>query len=108
VPEGAGGSGGLGAAPSAVAVSQRIRKLPVRGCRPPEPPDLLPASLGRRQSGEPTAASAAERYVDPAAYIAGWGSGRQIRLLSGSLVGAPPVFERAVIRQSAELDHTVV
>jgi hypothetical protein len=108
VPEGAGGSRGPGAAPIATPVSQRSRKLPVRGCRPPEPPELLPASLGGRQSGESTAGSAAERYLDPAAYTAGRGFGRQVRLLSGSPVGAPPVFEPAVSRQSAGLGHTVV
>jgi hypothetical protein len=108
VPEGAGGSGGPRAAPIAAPVSQRSRKLPVRGSRPLELPDLLPASLGGRQSGEPMAASAAERYSDPAAYTAGRGFGRQVRLLSGSPVGAPPVFESAVIQQSAGLGHTVV
>jgi hypothetical protein len=71
VPEGADGSGGPRAAPIAAPVSQRSRKPPARGRRLIQPPDLLPETLGGRQSGARTAAFNAERCLIPAACTAG-------------------------------------
>jgi hypothetical protein len=63
-------------APAAVAVQGRHQAPPRlhrgagrrRGCRPIQPPDLLPESLGGSQPGEYTAASDTKRSLAPAAH----------------------------------------
>jgi hypothetical protein len=99
VPEGAGGSGGPGAAPSAAPITQRSRKPPVRGCRLIQPPDLLPESLGGSQPREYTAASVTKRLLASAACTAGRGFGRQGSPPTGDGSGTHPGHVYRRVRQ---------
>jgi hypothetical protein len=90
LPEGAGGTGGPGSATSAAPISQSSRRLPLRGSLCREAPSAVVPAVVR------------------STYLPDRSSRRQVHRLTGSQVGVPPVFEPAVIRQSAGLGHTVV